>query len=179
MYVLDTIRTRFENHPLSPVICLEQLESINQTFLKSCTWNSKASTWVNKRLIPGVSTKIVKPVSSHLLQSRDSTNQIIMPIKANTTKTTTVMITREPTVTTPPEIIPYYRLNHCIWSLSDNKEASRWVLPGLHPVNHLETQRGSSECIKSPTKKSPECLTNYPSHPRRAHYYKHSSLTWK
>jgi hypothetical protein len=27
-------------------------------------------------------------------------------------------------VTTPPEIIPYYRLNHSIWSLSDNKEAS-------------------------------------------------------
>jgi hypothetical protein len=34
-------------------------------------------------------------------------------------------------VTTPPEIIPYYRLNHSIWSLSDNKEASRWVLPQL------------------------------------------------
>jgi hypothetical protein len=28
-------------------------------------------------------------------------------------------------VTTPPEIIPYYRLNHSIWSLSDNKETSR------------------------------------------------------
>jgi hypothetical protein len=28
-------------------------------------------------------------------------------------------------VTTPPEIIPYYRLNHSIWSLRDNKEASR------------------------------------------------------
>jgi hypothetical protein len=36
----------------------------------------------------------------------------------------------ENTVTTPPEIIPYYRLNHSIWSLSDNKESSRWVLPG-------------------------------------------------
>jgi hypothetical protein len=33
-------------------------------------------------------------------------------------------------VTTPPEIIPYYRLNHSIWSLSDNKESSRFVLPG-------------------------------------------------
>jgi hypothetical protein len=63
------------------------------------------------------------------------------------------------TVTTPPEIIPYYRLNHSIWSSSDNKEASRWVLPGLHPVNHLGTQRGSNECIKTPTKVSPECLT--------------------
>jgi hypothetical protein len=29
-----------------------------------------------------------------------------------------------PTVTTPPEIIPYYRLNDSIWSLRDNKEAS-------------------------------------------------------
>jgi hypothetical protein len=28
-------------------------------------------------------------------------------------------------VTTPPEIIPYYRLNHSIWSLGDNKESSR------------------------------------------------------
>jgi hypothetical protein len=28
-------------------------------------------------------------------------------------------------MTTPPEIIPYYRLNHSTWSLSDNKEASR------------------------------------------------------
>jgi hypothetical protein len=82
-------------------------------------------------------------------------------------------------VTTPPGIIPYYRLNHSIWSLSDNKEASRWVLPGLHPENHLETHRGSNECIKTPTKESPECLTNYPWHPRRGHYYKHSSLTWK
>jgi hypothetical protein len=27
-------------------------------------------------------------------------------------------------VTTPPEIILYYRLNHSIWSLSDNKESS-------------------------------------------------------
>jgi hypothetical protein len=28
-------------------------------------------------------------------------------------------------VTTPSEIIPYYRLNHSSWSLSDNKEPSR------------------------------------------------------
>jgi hypothetical protein len=27
-------------------------------------------------------------------------------------------------VTTPSERIPYYRLNHSIWSLSDNKESS-------------------------------------------------------
>jgi hypothetical protein len=30
-----------------------------------------------------------------------------------------------PTMTTPFEIIPYYRLNHSIWALSDNKELSR------------------------------------------------------
>jgi hypothetical protein len=29
-----------------------------------------------------------------------------------------------PTVTTPSKIIPYYRLNRSIWSLSDNKESS-------------------------------------------------------
>jgi hypothetical protein len=29
------------------------------------------------------------------------------------------------TVTTPSEIISYYRLNHSIWSLSNNKEVSR------------------------------------------------------
>jgi hypothetical protein len=29
--------------------------------------------------------------------------------------------TSRTSVTTPPEIIPYYRLNHSIWSLSDNK----------------------------------------------------------
>jgi hypothetical protein len=28
-------------------------------------------------------------------------------------------------VTTPPKIIPYYHLNHSIWSLSANKKASR------------------------------------------------------
>jgi hypothetical protein len=28
-------------------------------------------------------------------------------------------------VTTPPEIISYYHLNHSIWSLRDNKEVSR------------------------------------------------------
>jgi hypothetical protein len=32
---------------------------------------------------------------------------------------------REVGVTTPLEIILYYRLNHSIWSLSDNKESSR------------------------------------------------------
>jgi hypothetical protein len=31
---------------------------------------------------------------------------------------------RRERVTTPPEIIPYYRLNHSFWSLSNNKEVS-------------------------------------------------------
>jgi hypothetical protein len=82
-------------------------------------------------------------------------------------------------VTTPSEIIPYYLLNHSIWSLSNNKESSRWVLLGLRPVNHLKTQRGSNVCIKTPTKESPECLTNEHQIPCRVHYYKRSSLTWK
>jgi hypothetical protein len=63
-----------------------------------------------------------------------------------------------PAVTTPSEIIPYNRLNHSIWSLSDNKESSRWVLPGLHPVNHLETQRGSNVCIKLPQRRVQSAL---------------------
>jgi hypothetical protein len=80
-------------------------------------------------------------------------------------------------VTTPSEIIPYYRLNHSIWS--NNKESSHWVLLGLHPVNHLTTQRGSNICIKTPTKESPELPYKLISNRRRVHYYKHSSLTWK
>jgi hypothetical protein len=35
------------------------------------------------------------------------------------------VVARSRTVTTPSEIIPYYRLNHSIWSLNDNKESSR------------------------------------------------------
>jgi hypothetical protein len=60
----------------------------------------------------------------------------------------------------PPKIIPYYRLNHSIWSLSDNKEVSHLVFPGQRLVNHLISQRGSNVCIETPTKESPECLTN-------------------
>jgi hypothetical protein len=37
MYLFVTTGTRLENHPLSPVICLEQPESINQMFFKSPT----------------------------------------------------------------------------------------------------------------------------------------------
>jgi hypothetical protein len=61
-------------------------------------------------------------------------------------------------VTTLTEIIPSYRLNHSIWSLSDNKESSRWVLPGLRPVNHLKTQRGSNVCIKLPWRRVQSAL---------------------
>jgi hypothetical protein len=69
------------------------------------------------------------------------------------------------TVTTPSEIILYYRLNHSIWSLSDNKESSRWVLPGLHLVNHLKSQTGSNVCIKLPRRRVQSALqinTNLP-----------------
>jgi hypothetical protein len=79
---------------------------------------------------------------------------------ATNLRLTTTIPWRKVSVTTPPEIIPYYRLNHSIWSLSNNKEVSRWVLPGQRPVNHLTSQRGSNVCIKTPTKESPECLTN-------------------
>jgi hypothetical protein len=37
MYLFVTTRTRLENDPLSPVICLEQLESINKMFFKAPT----------------------------------------------------------------------------------------------------------------------------------------------
>jgi hypothetical protein len=39
--------------------------------------------------------------------------------------TTLLKPTWSRSVTTPSEIIPYYRLNHSIWSISDNKESSR------------------------------------------------------
>jgi hypothetical protein len=37
MYLFVTTGMRLENHPLSPVICLEQQESINKMFFKSPT----------------------------------------------------------------------------------------------------------------------------------------------
>jgi hypothetical protein len=37
MYLFVTTGTRLDNHPLSPVISLEQPESINQMFCKSPT----------------------------------------------------------------------------------------------------------------------------------------------
>jgi hypothetical protein len=77
-----------------------------------------------------------------------------------------------PAVTTPPEIIPYYRINHSIWSLSNNKEISRWMLPGLHPVNHLESQRGSKVCIKLPRRRVRSALLSNTSLPVGSNYYK-------
>jgi hypothetical protein len=61
-------------------------------------------------------------------------------------------------VTTPPEIVPYYRLNHSFWSLSDNKEASCWVLPGLHPVNHLEHREDRTNALKLPRRRVQSAL---------------------
>jgi hypothetical protein len=61
-------------------------------------------------------------------------------------------------VTTPPEIILYYRLNHSIWSLSDNKETSRWVLPSLHPVNHLEHREDRTNALKLPRRRVQSAL---------------------
>jgi hypothetical protein len=43
----------------------------------------------------------------------------------NVSKVRVKVSSRRLPVTTPSEIIPYYRLNYCFWSLSDNKEASR------------------------------------------------------
>jgi hypothetical protein len=80
-------------------------------------------------------------------------------------------------VTTPSEIIPYYRLNHSIWSLSDSKEPSRWVLPGLHPVNHLETQRGSNVCIKLPRRRVQSAFHINTNLPVGSNYYKPLFLT--
>jgi hypothetical protein len=63
-------------------------------------------------------------------------------------------------VTTPSEIILYYRLNHSVWSLSNNKESSCWVSrskPGKSLETHPEDR---NICIKTPTKESLECLTN-------------------
>jgi hypothetical protein len=63
-------------------------------------------------------------------------------------------------VTTPSEIILYYRLNHSVWSLSDNKESSCWVLSSHSPVNHLKHTEDRNIYIKTLMKESPECLTN-------------------
>ena len=73
---------------------------------------------MNKRLSTGVSTKRVKPVPSHLLQSGVSTNQIITPIKATTTNTTTVTTTREPTLSS--------------WRRTKTTKGKPWIVPPLH-----------------------------------------------
>jgi hypothetical protein len=57
---------------------------------------------------------------------------LVWPHQAEATKGKNVVIREAKSdmrgkelVTTPSEIISYYRLNHSIWSLSDNKESSR------------------------------------------------------
>jgi hypothetical protein len=64
-----------------------------------------------------------------------------------------------PTVTTPSEIIPFYHLNHSIWSLSDSKESSRWVFASHSPVNHLKHKQ-KIKIYTLKLKESPEYLTN-------------------
>jgi histone deacetylase 1/2 len=52
-----------------------------------------------------------------------------MPLKFQDEAFLTAVFSHQPSsltsVTTPSEIIPYCRLNHSFWSLSDNKESSR------------------------------------------------------
>jgi hypothetical protein len=82
-----------------------------------------------------------------------------------------------PAVTTPSEIIPYYRLNHSIWSLSNNKEPSCLVLLGFYPVNHSEKQRGSNICIKLPRRRVQSALHINTNLPVGSNYYKTLFLT--
>jgi hypothetical protein len=72
---------------------------------------------VNKRLSTRVSTKRVKPVLSHLLQSGVSTIQNISPFKATSTNTTTVTTTREPTLSN--------------WRRTKTTKVRLWTLPPL------------------------------------------------
>jgi hypothetical protein len=44
MYLFVTTGMRLENYPLSPIICLEQSESINQMFFKSPTSSSESES---------------------------------------------------------------------------------------------------------------------------------------
>jgi hypothetical protein len=63
MHLLVTTGTRLENHPLSPVICLEQPESINQMFFKSPTSSSESESeslwWLF--LLPELKAMVQKP----------------------------------------------------------------------------------------------------------------------
>jgi hypothetical protein len=62
------------------------------------------------------------------------------------------------TVTTPFEIIPYYRLNHSIWSLSDKKESSRWVLLGLRSVITWKHREDRMYALKLPRRRVQSAL---------------------
>jgi hypothetical protein len=73
---------------------------------------------VNKRLITGVSTNIVKLVPSHLLKSGVSTIQNIFATTATSTKTTTVTTMRELTLSN-------YRR-------TKTTKGKSWPIPPLH-----------------------------------------------
>jgi hypothetical protein len=75
-------------------------------------------------------------------------------------------------VTTPTEIVPYYRLKHSIWSLSDNKESS--CLLGQNPVNHLKhTERIEMYTLKLPRRRVQSVLHDLNlNSPLRFNYYK-------
>jgi hypothetical protein len=63
MYLFVTTGTRLENHPLSPVICLEQPWSINQMFFKSPTSSSEPEpeSLCVLFLLPELSAMVQKP----------------------------------------------------------------------------------------------------------------------
>jgi hypothetical protein len=79
-----------------------------------------------KYLCPNVNLKIMGvdfPAQLIVLESKDL--DVILGMNWLAGHDATIQCAKRTVVTTPPEIIPYYRLNHSIWSLSDNKEASR------------------------------------------------------
>jgi hypothetical protein len=63
MYLFVTTGMRLENHPLSPVICLEQPETINQMFFKSPTSSSdsESESLCVLFLLPELSAMVQKP----------------------------------------------------------------------------------------------------------------------
>jgi hypothetical protein len=81
--------------------------------IESSTSNSSSKKDLALRLVRRPSSS--RPMQSLLLpQVREKAKVIQLKWRA--------MMQSLLTVTTPSEIIPYYRLNHSIWSLSDNKE---------------------------------------------------------
>jgi hypothetical protein len=68
MYSLVITGVRLENHLLSPVMCREQPESINQTPSMPPTCKIKNESKSEQTTQHWVSTKRIKPVSCHLLK---------------------------------------------------------------------------------------------------------------